>query len=67
MRSFDVGCCFRLMPTLSDIPPIRANAVVVIVVVVVVDITARRDAKKNTTHDPIFIWFLFFSMQAIDI
>ena len=50
MRSFDVVYGFRLMPTLSNIPPERADAVVVVVVVVVVDITTRRNAKKNTTH-----------------
>lgn len=49
MRSFDVAYGFRLMPTLSNIPPIRADAVVV-VVVVVVDVAGRRDAKKKTTH-----------------
>ena len=49
MGSFDVAYGFRLMPTLSNIPPERANAVTV-VVVVVVDVAGRRNAKKNTTH-----------------
>lgn len=50
MRSFDVAYRFRLLPTLSNIPSIRAHAVAVVVVVVVVDVAGRRDAKKNTTH-----------------
>ena len=49
MRSFDVAYRFRLMPTLSNIPPVRAHAVVV-VVVVVVDVARRRNAKKDATH-----------------
>lgn len=50
MCSFDVVYGFRLLPTLSNVPPERADAVVVIVVVVVVNVAGRRNAKKNTTH-----------------
>ena len=65
MRSFDVAYRFRLLPTLSNIPPIRADAVVV-VVVVIVDVAGRRDAKKNTTHGP-GIHCRSFDLQAMDI
>ena len=40
-----------IVPTLSDIPPIRTHAVIV-VVVVVVNVTRGRNAKKNTTYNP---------------
>lgn len=50
MRSFDVAYGFRLLPTLSNIPPVRTNAVIVVVVVVIVDVARRGNAKKDTTH-----------------
>ena len=54
VRSFDGWCMdFGLLPTLSNCPPVRANAVVV-VVVVVVDVAGRRNTKKNTTHNLCF-------------
>jgi hypothetical protein len=34
------------MPTLSDNPPVRANAKRIVVVVVVVDVAGRRNAEK---------------------
>lgn len=58
--------CFRLLPTLSDIPPIRANAVIVVVVIVVVDIAIRRNAKKDTTRN-LYSYLFSFVLQAIDI
>lgn len=40
------------MPTLSDYPPERANAIVVVVTIVVVNVARGRNAKKNTTYSP---------------
>ena len=53
------------MPTLSSLPPIRANAVIV-VVIVVVNVTRRRNAKKNTTHN-LNSYLLSLVLHAIDI
>ena len=39
------------MPTLSSIPPERANAVIV-VVVVIVDVAGRRNAKEKYNAQP---------------
>ena len=66
MRSFDVAYGFRLLPTLSNIPPVRANAVIV-VVIVVVDITVGRNAKKNATHNLYISIAALFFLQAIAI
>lgn len=66
MRSFDVAYGFRLMPTLSNIPPVRADAVVVVVVVVVVDVARRRNAKKDTTHG-LRGYCRSFVLQAMDM
>ena len=54
------------MPTLSNVPPERADAVVVVVVVVVVDVAGRRNAKKNTTHS-LSIYCRSLVLQAMDI
>ena len=56
MRSFDVAYRFRLLPTPSNIPPVRANAVIVVVVVVIVDIAGRRDAKKIQRTTYVFLF-----------
>jgi len=53
------------MPTLSDYPPVRANAIVV-VVIVVVDVAIGRNARKNTTHNLINHFFSAV-LQAIAI
>ena len=63
MRSFDVAHWFRLMPTPSSFPPVRANAIVV-VVVVIVDVAGGGDAKKDTTHG-LVIYLLSLVLQAI--
>ena len=60
MRSFDVAYRFRLLPTPSNIPPIRAHAVVVVAVIVVVDVAGRRNAKRYNAQ-PIFLFALFRS------
>ena len=46
---------FQLLLTLSDIPPIRAHAVIV-VVVIVVDVAGRRNAKKVQRATYIFLF-----------
>ena len=62
MRSFDMVYGFRLMPTLSNIMSVRADAVVV-VVVVVVDVAKRRDARKMQRMACEFTAAPSFSMQ----
>ena len=60
MHSFDVAYWFRLLPTPSNIPPVRANAVIV-VVIVVVDVTVRRNAKKKYNAQPVYLLPFFCS------
>lgn len=55
MSSFDVVCGFRLLPTLSDFPPIRTNPIVVVVaVIVVVDVAVRGNAKIYNSQPILF-------------
>ena len=55
---------FGLLPTLSDYPPIRANAVVVVVTVVVVDVAGRRNAKRKIQRTTYVVYLLSLVLQA---
>ena len=55
------------MPTLSNIPPERANAVVVVVVVVVVDVAGRRNAKEKIQRTAWVSYCLSLVLHAMDI
>ena len=67
MRSFDVAYRFQLLLTLSNIPPVRAHAVIVVVVIVVVDITRGRNAKKKLSTHNLLNYLLSTVLHLIDI